>query len=151
MSSSKRTLLNQTIGNIKRIFPKGAFNPFSAMEYVFDNCLSNGEGHQVLVLGHSDIFKNNTIRAAFHVMADRGHLAEDVAPKISASIGTKTGTTIKCLAFADDDSTQQAVLEACASATYIVVCDRFESIAINLILKDYADLASVVDVSQNNA
>ena len=57
MNTGKDRTLSSYIGNIRRKYPSGDFNPFDAMDFVYGNCLTMGHGSIITVVGYSPRFQ----------------------------------------------------------------------------------------------
>lgn len=152
MSSEKRTILNQAIGNIRRNYSGEDFNPFKAMEYVYDHCLFNGAGHTTLIIGHTPRYKDDIVRAWHHVLSDRNMIPSDKLPPIPhhGEFETHTGAVLKFVNFPDVSESDQKMLELMQRATVIILCSRYNSPEIKNIIRACAPTKLIYDVSGNN-
>lgn len=148
-----QTTVNAALGNIKRNYSKEDYNPFKMMEYIYDNCLHQGAGHTVLIVGYSDRFVNESLRAWQHVLVDKKLLKDgDPIPTLSATqeFVTHTGTVLQFKFFKDEAQHQMAFYEATKGVTTLALCSEYKSPDfLNVIREAQAD-SNVYDFSKNN-
>lgn len=144
--------LSSTIGNIKRKYATDNFNPFLAMSFIYDRCLSRGPGTTVLVVGHSKRFQEDIVKAWWHVMADRKILraSKDVRMPEAGFVTTHTGTRLKFVGIDNKEENVSKFNTEVQEAQIVVVCDKYTSPSIKSVMRFSSSAKNVYDVSTNN-
>ena len=62
------------IGNVEKEYKGQKFNPYKALDYIYDYCLCHGAGAVITVVGYGDFFGEKILPALHHVQRDRGLL-----------------------------------------------------------------------------
>lgn len=139
-------------GSIKRNYPKGDFNPYKTMSWIYDNALHLGVGHTVLVVGYSKRFSENIIKGWHDAMRERGLLNKgDPLPVLQANeFVTHKGTIIRFEGMADNTHMQLKFDEACKTSTIIALCDPYNSPEFKNVIRETTNLKLVYDFSKNN-
>ena len=151
--SEHRGSLSKAIGNVKRVYTQEDFNPFDAMEFVFDKCLMNGAGHVVLITGWSERFENETLRALNHVMFNRKIIGGDdpvVQPDPTGDVVLENGVTLRFKKIEDHWENHVQFKEQCSQANIVVLCNSYASPDMRNILREQAATKLIYDVSKNN-
>ena len=152
MAFENRTVLNTAIGNIKKKYPNDDFNPFKAMEFIYDHCLHTGTGNTVLIIGHTPRYRDCIVNAWQHVLSDRNMIPNDKLPPYpqQGEYDTHTGAMLKFVNFQDVSDSDQKMLELMQRATVIVLCSKYNSPEIRNIVRACAPTKLIYDVSENN-
>lgn len=152
MAFESRTVLNKAIGNIRRNYGNEDFNPFKAMEFVYDHCLHTGVGNTVLIIGHTPRFEKDIVKAWHHILSDRNMIPSDKLPPAPhhGEFDTHTGATIKFVNFKDESASDQAMLRMMQTATVIVLCSKYEAPEIKNIIRACAPTKLIYSVAENN-
>ena len=152
MAFENRTVLNKAIGNVKKKYPTDDFNPFKAMEFIYDHCLHTGTGNTVLIIGHTPRYQDCIVNAWQHVLADRNMIPSDRLPPfpIQGEYDTHTGAMLKFVNFPDVSASDQKMLELMQRATVIVLCSKYNAPEIRNIVRACAPTKLIYDVSGNN-
>lgn len=133
---------------IKRKYAQGDFNPFIAMTHVFENCLSRGVGHVVLIAGYSDRFVNDTVKAYYHVLMSKG--LTEMPPIIDREMVTHTGTRLRFVRFNDDTDSQMSFQTHCQQASIVVLCNKYSSAEMINVVRATNATKMMYDYSRNN-
>lgn len=151
--SEHRGSLSKAIGNVKRKYDQNDFNPFTALEFVFDKCMMNGAGHTVLLVGWSERFQNDTLRALNHVMFSRKMIGGDdpvVQPDRTGDLTLDNGITLRFKSIPDNWQKHVEFKEQCDQADIIVLCSSYACPDMRNILREANATKLVYDVSTNN-
>jgi len=145
--------LNEVLGNIKRKYPEGDFNPFKTMEYIYQNCLHSGVGNTVLIVGYSDRFVNEIITAWRHVLISEGLLKNgDDIPNLSPlrEFKTHTGTVLRFEVFKDSTEHQMKFYETCKECQTVALCNEYKSPEFLNVIREMQSDRNIYDFSKNN-
>ena len=144
--------LSQVIGNIKRTYTNEDFNPFTAMEFIYDQCLAVGVGKTVTLVGHSERYKNEMVRAWHHVLASRNLISGNVPPMPDRDgyVETHTGTILRFLGMEDTQEGQVALDNACTLSSSVVLCSKYQHPNLRSVIRGFMDTINIYDVSGNN-
>lgn len=147
-----RTVLNKAIGNVRKNYSPEDFNPFRAMEYIYDYCLHTGTGNTILIVGHTPRFEKEIVRAWQHVLSDRNMISPDKLPPlpVHGEYDTHTGATLKFVNFPDVSESDQKLFALMQRATVIVLCSPYKSPEIRNVIRACTSTKLIYDVSQNN-
>lgn len=141
------------IGRIKKHYKDEPYNPFKAMDYVFEVGICHGHGHTVTMVGHHDLFLKETLRAMWHVQRDRGILKEGDKPQLPDrmnEVTTHTGTIVRFVGLSDNSKNQQRLEEICKESTVTVLCSEYKEPVMRNIIRSSAATRLIYDVSKNN-
>jgi len=140
------------VGNIKRKYSQEDFNPFLAMEWIYENCLHSGVGNTVLIVGYSKRFINDTIKAWKHVLLSKKLLTtSDEQPKLSCNeFITHTGTILRFEVFSDHESKMMQFSAACKEASIVALFNPYNSPDMKNIIRETVPNSLVYDFSNNN-
>lgn len=147
------TDLLKKIGRIDKRYTGNDFNPFKALEYIYNFCLSEGSGSTVTVLGYSDLFRDNIVRAMHHVQRDKGILVEGDTPKYPNGLGevqTHTGAYIRFINIKDIQASQNRFTEICKDSAVVALCDIYNEPVLKNIIREQASVRRIYDFSGNN-
>lgn len=136
------------LGNIKRVYPVGDFNPYKAMDHVYKHCLSRGAGHTVLVVGYTDRFLKDTVKALYHVLMSNGH--QELPPFFEKEVETHTGTRIRFVKAEDSTHAQMEFQRHCEEASVVVLCNRYKSPEMISVIRETDRITQMYDCSRNN-
>ena len=141
--------LSAFIGNIKRIYSKEDFNPFEAMDFVYERCLTMGHGSSVVLIGYSDRFAEHIIPAMHHVMSSRGILKKPPIPyPVADQIESHTGTLIKFANIRNDEHGK--MIQELDRATIAVLCNQYPNATMKQIIRSKMPTMKIWDASKNN-
>lgn len=149
----EKTDLLKKIGRINKMYTGEKFNPFKAMEYIYNFCLTEGAGSTVTVIGHSDLFRDNIVRAMHHVQRDKGILVEGDTPKYPNRLGevlTHTGAYIRFINIKDIQDSQNRFTEICKDSSVVALCDKYDEPVLKNIIREQAAVRRIYDFSENN-
>lgn len=143
--------LSSLIGNIKRNYPHDDFNPFGVMNFIYDNCLTVSAGLNVTVIGHTERFQKDTVRAWHHVMASRELLTGAPIPyPEGGDVTTHTGVVIRFRSVPPGDINHQKMEVLIKSSRYVLLCSRYSSPTMKQVFRAYNNTVDIWDVSKNN-
>lgn len=140
--------MKDLLGKVKRIYAAGDFNPFKAMEHVYENCLSKGDGHVVLVAGYTQRFVEDTIKAYHHVLISRG--ISDLPVVSEKEMVTHTGTRLRFVKFDDHTDAQLNFERHCKECSIVVLCNPYRSVEMINIIRETNRTTQMYDYSKNN-
>ena len=149
----EKTDLLKKIGRINKMYTGEKFNPFKAMEYIYDFCLTEGAGSTVTVIGHSDLFRDNIVRAMHHVQRDKSILVEGDTPQYPNRLGevlTHTGAYIRFINIKDIQDSQNRFTEICKDSSVVALCDKYDEPVLKNIIREQAAVRRIYDFSENN-
>ena len=147
------TDLLKKIGRIDRLYVGEKFNPFRALEYIYNFCLTEGAGSTVTVIGYSNLFRDSIVRAMHHVQRDKGILVEGDTPKYPNSLGevqTHTGAYIRFINIKDIQDSQNRFTEICKDSSVVALCDTYNEPVLKNIIREHAAVRRIYDFSENN-
>ncbi len=147
------TDLLKKIGRIDKRYTGEKFNPFKALEYIYNFCLTEGSGSTVTVLGYSNLFRDNIVRAMHHVQRDKGILVEGDTPKYPNTLGevqTHTGAYIRFINIKDVQDSQNRFTEICKDSSVVALCDSYSEPVLKNIIREQAAVRRIYDFSENN-
>ena len=147
------TDLLKKIGRIDRLYVGEKFNPFKALEYIYNFCLTEGAGSTVTVIGYSNLFRDSIVRAMHHVQRDKGILVEGDTPKYPNSLGevqTHTGAYIRFINIKDIQDSQNRFTEICKDSSVVALCDTYNEPVLKNIIREQAAVRRIYDFSENN-
>ena len=149
----EKTDLLKKIGSINKMYTGEKFNPFKAMEYICNFCLTEGAGSTVTIIGYSELFRDNIVRAMHHVQRDKGIIVEGDTPKYPNQLGevlTHTGAYIRFINIKDIQGSQNKFTEVCKDSTVVALCDKYNEPVLKNIIREQAAVRRIYDFSENN-
>lgn len=149
----EKTDLLKKIGRINKVYAGEEFNPFKAMEYIYNFCLTEGAGSTVTIIGYSELFRDNIVRAMHHVQRDKGIIVEGDTPKYPNQLGevlTHTGAYIRFINIKDIQGSQNKFTEVCKDSTVVALCDKYNEPVLKNIIREQAAVRRIYDFSENN-
>lgn len=148
----EQTTFNAVAGNIKRKYSHEDFNPYLVMLHVYNHLLQSGPGRVVTIIGHTERYQADIVKAWWHVMAEKGHLDLQQAPPIplGGQFATHTGTMIRFEYYKDIAGKQVDFQASCKQADNVVLCSDYNSPEFMCIIREQSLLRQVLSFSQNN-
>ncbi len=124
-----RKTLKAAVGNIKRKYSTEDFNPFTTMEWIYNNCLHTGAGNTVLIVGHTPRFEKEILTAWQHVMLSLGIMkAGDLQPILEANeFVTHTGAVLRFGTYQDNEADMMKFLAAGKESQIVILCSPYRS------------------------
>jgi hypothetical protein len=148
------TRISNIIGKVRRTYSKEDFNPFAAIDYIYNHCLSSGEGHVVSVIGHSERFQNDIVRAFQHVLVHRGIISKDDPIPIPNKLGevqaVPSKTTLRFVCIPDSPDHQSKFIQTCKESSYVALCNKYESPIFKNVIREKSQTIPLYDFSRNN-
>jgi hypothetical protein len=147
-----RKILKLAVGNVKRKYSTEDFNPFRAVDYIYENLLHTGVGGEVLIVGHTPRFQQEILKAWQHVLLSRGIMSpQDKQPLVIANeFRTHTGALIKFKTIPDTSDHMMDFDVACKESTIVALCSPYKCPNMLNIIRETNINGEVYDFSQNN-
>lgn len=147
-----RKNLKKAVGNVRRKYSNEDFNPFTAVEWIYNNCLHTGVGSTVLITGYSKRYRKEIINTWQHVMlSQKIMLPTDLQPILEAGeFVTHTGTRLRFEEYRDNADDMMNFYEACKSSSIVALCSPYQSPDMLNVIREITVNSLVYDFSQNN-
>ena len=142
------------IGNVEKEYKGRKFNPYKALDYIYDYCLCHGTGAVITVVGYGEFFGEKILPALHHVQRDRGLLKGRMNHveynPITNEVETHTGAVISFVGMSDLDSNSEKLTKICNESKVVALCSEYNQAILKTIIKDRASNVLIYDFSNNN-
>ena len=148
---SKKTI-SQIIGNVKKNYSTEDFNPFAAISYIYDYCITDGVGSTIAIVGHTPRFKSQMVKAWQHLMFSRKLIVGDTPPWPDrlGRFETHTGAIIHFIGINDRHDNVQRINTTLKENQAIVFCSPYHNPGIKCAIHFATNSKKLMDVSRNN-
>ncbi|AFK66690.1 hypothetical protein COPG_00094 [Colwellia phage 9A] len=147
-----RKSLKEAVGNVKRKYSNEDFNPFTAVEWIYNNCLHSGTGSTVLLVGYTERYQKEILNAWQHVMLSRKIMVPtDLQPILEAGeFITHTGARLRFETYRDHAVDMMKFHAACQECSIVALCSPYNSPDMLNVIRETSVNNLVYNFSENN-
>ncbi|NQZ76409.1 MAG: hypothetical protein HRT61_09910 [Ekhidna sp.] len=154
MSGRKNTesVFKRCAGTIKRQYGTDDFNPFSLFQHLYQKHLNLGEGRVCLIVGYSERYQKEIIKAWHHCLRSKNLVKPNQRPPVPLNgyAPSLQGMTLKFRAFNDDNSNVEEFEQLFKEADVVAMCNKYTHANRINVIRFNEGSTRIIDYSNNN-